>query len=388
MTGPAIDQLIDSLAPLHEAPDDALAWESAMQGLARAVPCEQGALVERLGMAANSGFGLTIGTDPDFMREYAQEFHHCDPFAHEDTTRALIRHGRAMPSHEVLRGHDPRATEFYERFLRRHGAALHGLGGAFATGEGSHAHVWLLRERRLDFDEAERRCLDLFMRHARTAMRLRHRVARMERERDAALALLDAACDPMCVVDEHARILLANQPAERLLRDGDVLGQRGETLRAARGLDVDWVLPAVRETLDASRRRQSREVLCIAVPGQAQVAQVYAIVAPLSTPPDDVRVAVILRDLRRLSPRFDASQLQRLFGFTRTEARVANALLAGRSSEDVAVAWEVRSDTVRAHVKRMLAKTGTRNQGELQKLLLRLLPNLQALCREDGALDY
>lgn len=387
MNPPAMHLLIDSLAPLHEAPDDADAWETALQGLARAVPCEQGALVERLGCAANSTFGLTIGTDPAFMREYAQELHRCDPFAHEDAMRALIRNGRAMLSHDLPHRRDPLDPTPHARFLERDGTVLHGLGGAFSTGYGSHAHVWLLRERAHAFDSAEHRCVDIFLSHARAAMQLRHRVAHMERERNAALALLDAGCDPMFVLDEQARMSLANEAAERMLREGDLLAQRGDVLRAGRVLEQDWVLPALREALDASRRHGGTDTLCIAVPGQAEDPLVYAIFAPLVLEPGQVRVALIVRDLRRLSPRFDARQLQRLFGFTRTEARVANALLAGRRSEDVAVAWQVRSDTVRAHVKRMLAKTGTRNQSELQKLLLRLLPNLEALCREDEALE-
>lgn len=383
-----VDRLLRSLAPLHEAPDDASAWQAALQGLARAVPCDQGALVERLGGAANAGLGLTIGTDPEFVREYAQEFHRCDPFAGDDAIRAQIRSGHSMLSHEVLAGRALTDTEYYGRFLRRYGQLLHGLGGAFSVTGGGHAHVWLLRGHGHEFDADERRCLDMFLTHARAALRLRRRLARVERERDSAVALLDAGCDPMCVLDDHGRLLLANRAAETLLREGDVLSLRGETVRAARALEPDWIGPALRDAVEASRRCDGPRVSCIAVPGQTDTPCVYAVLAPLSVQPGHGRVALIVRDLRRRAPRFDAGQLQRLFGFTRTEARVANALLGGRASEDIAAAWDVRSDTVRAHVKRMLAKTGTRNQGDLQKFLLRLLPNLQALCREDDALDH
>ncbi|MBB5207402.1 helix-turn-helix transcriptional regulator [Chiayiivirga flava] len=384
----AFDRLLGSLAPLHEAPDDASAWQTALHGLARAVPCDQGALVERLGGAANAGFGLTVGIDPEFVREYAQEFHRCDPFAGDDAIRAQIRSGRSMLSHEVLAGRALTDTEYYVRFLRRYGVLLHGLGGAFSVSGGGHAHVWLLREHGREFDADERRCVDVFMSHARAALRLRRRLARVERERDNALALIDAGCDPMLVLDDRGRVLLANPPAEALLRDGEVLSLRGEVVRAGRLLETDWMAPALREALVASRRRGGTDAVCIAVPGQPAPPAVYMVLAPLSVQPGQVRVALIVRDLRRMSPRFDAGQLQRLFGFTRTEARVANALLTGSGCEDIAVAWNVRSDTVRAHVKRMLAKTGTRNQGDLQKFLLRLLPNLQALCREDEALDH
>jgi DNA-binding CsgD family transcriptional regulator len=87
----------------------------------------------------------------------------------------------------------------------------------------------------------------------------------------------------------------------------------------------------------------------------------------------------VLRDLREALPQFAPQQLKDLFGFTAAESRVANALLAGQSVEDISVAASVRRDTVRAHVKRMLAKTGSRRQSDLQKLLVKALPNLRSL---------
>jgi DNA-binding CsgD family transcriptional regulator len=89
------------------------------------------------------------------------------------------------------------------------------------------------------------------------------------------------------------------------------------------------------------------------------------------------KIALILRDLSRSVPQFSPDQLRELFGFTSGEARVANALLRGKSVEDIARETAVRADTVRSHVKRMLSKTGTRRQGDLQKLLVKALPNLR-----------
>lgn len=385
MNSGALEQMLRSLAPLHEAPNDTAAWETALRGLTLAVPCEQGALVERLGVASNSGFGLTVGTDPAFLREYAQEFHSVDPFAQEDMTRQMIRHGRALHAQELLPGGELGATEFYDRFLRRYGELLHGLGGAFATDEGSHAQVWLLRGG--SFNDNERRFLDIFLFHARAALRLRHTLARVECERDTALALMDACCDAMWVVDESGRLLIANDLAEHVLRDGRVLSLRGRHLRATGPLEQDWMQSLLCEVMVATEMSGRPVSRCLALPGHAGPPQLYAVFAPLTMPPAEPRIAVILRDLRQPPPRFDATQLRLLFAFTQTEARVANLLLTGRSTEDIAADWNVRSDTVRAHVKRMLAKTGTRNQGDLQKLLLRLVPNLQSMCRDGDALE-
>lgn len=382
----AIAELLHDLAPLHEAPDDPAAWHGALHSLARAVPCVLGTLVERFGPAMNAGFGLTLGTDPRFADAYAREFHRCDPFAGEHTARLLNRLGRTLAVHQLLPGRNLGTTEFYARFLHRFGEPEHGLIGGFAVDGGSHAQIWLLRARGRDFDESERRCVDMFLAHARAAMRLRRRMTRLERERASAFALLDASCDAICVLDENARVLIANDPAKQTLRAADLFDLRGDILRAARHCETDWIGRAVRETLALSHQSGRLQTQMVNVPDFDGPTGVYAAFVPLTLAPE-ARIALLLRDLRSAPPRLDALQLQTLFGFTRAETRVANALLGGRTSEDISLAWEVRQDTIRAHVKRMLAKTATRNQGELQKLLLRLLPNVRALCRSDAELD-
>ena len=65
------------------------------------------------------------------------------------------------------------------------------------------------------------------------------------------------------------------------------------------------------------------------------------------------------------------AQLRELFGFTRTEAAVAAALGQGQSLEDIATDMGISLATVRTHLKRILAKTGTHRQAQAVALLAR-----------------
>jgi DNA-binding CsgD family transcriptional regulator len=65
-----------------------------------------------------------------------------------------------------------------------------------------------------------------------------------------------------------------------------------------------------------------------------------------------------------------AAALTRLYGLTRTESEVAGELLAGRTPEELAAELGISVHTARTHVKRILAKTETRRQSELVRLLL------------------
>jgi DNA-binding CsgD family transcriptional regulator len=377
--------LLRAVAPLHEAPQDANAWAAALSSLVRAIPCEQAALIERVGKLPQLiTFGLTVGTDAQFLGEYEREYHRIDPFASDEVVSRLHHLGRAALSSEVLGDADLQHSAFYTDFLARYGDLFHGVGGSFPVADNAWANIWLMRPRGRTFDESERRRMDIFISHARAALRQRRWLAQIERERDAALAWMDCWCDATFVLDAHGAVVIANLVGERMLHAGDCLALRNGKLRPARGNEPDWVTGAIRSVLAESRERGIEATRCLNVPGRNGQGTLNAVVTAL---PDSQgrqagaqpQVALILRDLRQALPQFGSEQLRELFGFTAAEARVANALLAGGSVEEIATSTGVRRDTVRAHVKRMLAKTGTRRQSDLQKLLVKALPNLRSL---------
>ena len=391
MTPALTEALLGAVAPLHEAPHDADAWQRALGVLARAIPCGHAMLVERVGPVANADLGFVAGTNNDFLDGYQREFHRIDPFASEEVVARLQDLGHVAHSNYVLRDVDLLRSAFYQQFLSRHGDLFHGLGGSFAISEQAHAHLWLLRPRGQGFDDDERWRLDVFFSHARAALRQRCGLAQMKRERDAALAWMDCWGDPSYVLDAHGHLLVANLIGERLLRNGELLSLRQGRLRAGRSSEVDWLLPALTALMQQRRRRNGDGARCIALP-RPGLRPLYAVltVLPNTHGPgsdDGPRVALTLRDPQQARPQPDADQLRDLFAFTAAEARVANALLSGQSVEDIARDAQVRRDTVRAHVKRMLAKTGTHRQSDLLQLLVKTLPNLRSLLPRAGGVE-
>jgi DNA-binding CsgD family transcriptional regulator/PAS domain-containing protein len=386
----ASDALLGALTPLHEAPQDTGAWFQALHALTRAIPCEQGALVERLGAEPQEELGLVVGTDARFLAEYQREFHRVDPFASDVVRTRLHDLGRAALSAEVLQDIDLQRSVYYQQFLSRYGDLFHGVGGSFPISEDAHAHIWLLRPRGRAFEEAERVRMDMFLGHARAALRQRRWLMRMERERDAALAWMDCWNDATFVLDSQGSVVIANLMAERLLHGGEVFTLVNGKLRPARPHEPDWIGPNLQALTKLARSNGGEATRCLAVPGGAGGAPLHAVFTCLPRAPgrdsgSGAQFALILRDLSLSVPRFRAEQLRDLFGFTAAEARVANALLVGQTVEDISRETDVRCDTVRSHVKRMLAKTGTRRQGDLQKLLVMALPNVRGL--QDGDED-
>ncbi|MDE2201077.1 MAG: helix-turn-helix transcriptional regulator, partial [Rhodospirillales bacterium] len=67
--------------------------------------------------------------------------------------------------------------------------------------------------------------------------------------------------------------------------------------------------------------------------------------------------------------RVPPDQLAALFGLTRAEAELAIDLLAGLAPAQIAARRSRSIHTIRTHLARLMAKTQTRGQGELVRLL-------------------
>jgi DNA-binding CsgD family transcriptional regulator len=62
-------------------------------------------------------------------------------------------------------------------------------------------------------------------------------------------------------------------------------------------------------------------------------------------------------------------KLRKSYSLTKAESRVAGLLLDGKTSRHIATELNVQSNSVRAHLKAIYAKTGTHSQVELLNLL-------------------
>lgn len=89
----------------------------------------------------------------------------------------------------------------------------------------------------------------------------------------------------------------------------------------------------------------------------------------LQRAPTPRQVLIDIRD--PYLPQPEESLLQDLFGLTPAEATVALALAQGELAGDIARARGVQPNTVNAHIKKLLLKTGTQRQSQLVALLLR-----------------
>jgi len=187
-----------------------------------------------------------------------------------------------------------------------------------------------------------------------------------------ALQALDRLDTGVLMVDGAGRIIQASSMAERLLHDNAELAViRGRLALRPPALH-DKLLALVRGAMDTARGRITNPGAAISIPRPLRMplALEVAPLRPSVSAFGEQRPAVLVF-IRDPEAPIAAARLRELFGLTRTEAAVAAALGRGTSLEDIAVNMGIGLATVRSHLKRILAKTGTHRQAEAVALLAR-----------------
>ena len=219
------------------------------------------------------------------------------------------------------------------------------------------------------FDRASAARLDEFRPHLARSVLISARL-QLERARVAGEALA-ALGVPALVVDERGTVLFANKLIESMT--GHVVwrafGRVSLKDKAADRLLRDAIAMIDSEPARSVRSFPARDP-------EAETAMVAHII-PIRLSARDIflRCAAVLAMTPVAAPKAPPVELvQSLFDLTPTEARVARSLASGKTVQDIASDGGVSLNTVRTHVRGVLAKTGCDRQAEVVALLSGLTP--------------
>jgi DNA-binding CsgD family transcriptional regulator len=264
-------------------------------------------------------------------------------------------------------------SPFYREWLQPQGLR-HCLAAQFERGAESMSAVGVMRRRGAPrFGEAERDLLQRIIPHLRRALRVQGVRGLGEMEREAAERIGEALRVGALLANDAGHVLVASRRAAALL--GDVEGphlEDGRLVARTRGETRDFQ----KLVADATGGRDGPVSRCggALVLSRKERPGLVVLVSPLRAPAAPPNLAepslalVILRAPEDV-PVPSEAELRSLFGLTPAEARVA-CHLVDETVDEIAAALDVSVTTVRTHVQRLLAKTGTRRQSELVRLLV------------------
>jgi DNA-binding CsgD family transcriptional regulator len=181
---------------------------------------------------------------------------------------------------------------------------------------------------------------------------------------DLLLEVLDASVNPTMVIDSSRRLLCANKAAMVLIERNDAWFLAQGQLHS-RGCGNDTLARLVSEVLTTRSSALGMFARC----GNSDAYQILARPLPRMLSID--RQPFVLLHVYDPSRTVEASeeQLRAIFPFTRVESQLASRLLSGATLLDAAKGLGVTMNTARTHLKSLFAKTRTRRQTELVRLL-------------------
>ncbi len=341
----------------------------AVQQLFRARACglavfnfqhRQGAL------ESNSGY------DPGFVISYRDHYSRYDPWLRNEQPYRVpgtVHLGRELvPEAELL------DSRFYQEWLKPQNL-FYRLSAVLIREEASLVYFSITRGREdTPFGFEEIRLCRTLAPHLRSAVQMRRQLAMLEVERNAAVEVLDRLPTAVVLCDQSGTPIIVNGAAREILATNDGLVVRGGKLAARRQFESAVLENLIVGAATTARGRGQTSGGTMSVSRASGSRPLSVLVSPMRAPgtgPGHRRIAAALfiSDPESITLTNEERLLQ-LYGLTRAESRLAAKLAEGRSLEEAAAVLNIKTQTARSYIKRILCKTGTKRQVELVRLLL------------------
>lgn len=287
----------------------------------------------------------------------------------------LIRTGLVCRSNEVIATREVRRSEYFNDYLRRVGVCDH-IGACLAREQDVTSMLFVTRSIGSEpHDASDVELVRVLLPHLQRALAIHRRFEALTGVSNAVTEVLDRLPFGVVLLDERGCSLLANATASAILASGDGLALSREGRLEARSPSAQASLARCVAGACATGRGKGFDAGgTLLVPRPSGLRPVAVLITPLRVADERFGqvhpvAAAFLSDPERGTPE-PREILQRLYGFTPAESVVAWMLLAGKRIADVSGELAVTENTVRTHVKRVLAKADCRSQADLVRVLM------------------
>lgn len=385
--GVTSERLSHTIAEVYGAVGRPGGFDAALRSVRQLLNASGGMLFTPTLDPDNGGFGFIDQIVTDFFVQYRTYYHDKDPWAREGARKRLHRTGITVTDEMLLSQAQLTKEEIYADMRRWNTTRLccsvlvdHNDPMFPST------HISLYRGPDWrPFTEDDRKQLALIAPHLLQAVKLARQLKFSTAETADLRHVLHDLNRGVMLVDSSKRLIFVNRAAELLCAAG--LGVqimrnssgscflRGATAR----LDT-----ALQKVLDAAVRQAGADDLLSnaaappplpilgSEPGQMLIVSAVPMrrQIELGFAPQAKAIVYLEDPTKKRAPL--ESLLTTLFGFTPTEARLAQVLALGEEPKSVAEQFDISENTVRTHIRGLLAKTGTHRLSGLMALLARV----------------
>lgn len=354
---------------IYDAASDSRRWVYVLQELkqdlnADAVNWSEFDFEHREGKILDS-----IGYNQLYVSSYAENYASLNVWLQE---QGSTLEGRVSLGEEILTEAQLIKTKFYLEWLKPQGL-LHRICAVVKQEDKRIFYLEALRSKAKGrYDKQAKLYLDSLLSHLQQAMQRNSYFWRLAVLKD----VTDSWPCALLVLDKHARPLIMNRAAEKLVHDQNIFCPNLERLSPT-GLKAASKFHEMVANAASSRSfvngSQTSEAMII--PRRNHRVPVWVVVAPPSRKLrpvvcQEVEIALVYIYLPELVGTLQETMLKTLFGLTPAEQRLALLILEGCRLDEAAERLGVSKNTVRTHMKNIYYKTKTECQTDLVRLLL------------------
>jgi DNA-binding CsgD family transcriptional regulator len=372
-------RLSNLLLDVYEAAADPRHWDVFLENAAKELSASKASIhvhaFSRQSWATHTGGNRVhrFGYDESAASAYAKYYAVRDPYIQRIRER-FPRDGTGSSS-ELITGTELRRTEFYTDYGRTNGIFFLGW-TIIEQNERFGSGLSLIRpEDAKQFTAEQVKLLKLLTPHLGKAFRLQRIIERASDNNSALLTSIAQFDFGVVALDGEGRITNLSAPAKHLLDQQDGIRIHASHLEAAYPDDnrrLQDMLAVANQVWNPPHQSEGNTLLLSRKSGKKPLqVVVFPFVSSGLLAEERPQVLVFLSDPSS-KPASRAAVLRAFYGLTPTESRLADLLLQGFEVREAADQLRTTLETTRFQLKRVLAKTGTRRQSELMRLMLSL----------------
>jgi DNA-binding CsgD family transcriptional regulator len=318
----------------------------------------------------------TANVPAGFIRDYGQYYCRIDPFAHAAKRRVWTAPSHVYSGESLLSFAEYEKTEFYADFGRRH-QLDHVLFTGLVDGPSGACALSITRSRRTGpFTSGQEQRLRLLVPHLVRAVTLEQTIASLQSERDQAYGALDCCATAAVVIDRSGRVVFVNRAAQQIIDQNDGVSLTPLGLTALSAVEDRTLGDLIRRAAGRDDGAERSVDGCMKISRASNKGPFVVTVARMSgrevvRPNTSGSAVVVLIHDPEQRAAVSLESLERLYGLTPAEARVAADLMHGLTVSASAERRGVAESTVRWHLHHVLEKTGAGTQSQLMRLLSR-----------------
>jgi DNA-binding CsgD family transcriptional regulator len=232
------------------------------------------------------------------------------------------------------------------------------------------------------FSDEDVEVADLLLPHLAQAFGIHCRLGGVSRARLALAEVVDRLPSGVILLDGEGRPVVSNRAADQIVEqnDGFYLDERGP--RAAMKSDDSALQAMIGSAIAGQAGGEKVAGGFVSLTRPSGLRPLAAMVSPLleaspESTSSDAAAMLFVSDPDAGNPS-TVEMLRSLYGFTQAEAELVQLLISGQTLEEAAASRGVTMNTARSQLKHVFAKTDTKRQGELVRLIVTGVGSLQS----------